>query len=957
MAPSALDSTLPELTGSLAVDLSGARLIDSVPALIWVTDASGMVTLLNRRWYEFTGHSAPADLKDEWLESLHPDDRAPTRQYFEEATSRRAEYYVEYRLRRHDGEYLWCRAAGAPQFDAAGDYLGHVGWCMDIDLIKRSEVEIAELQERFALAIEGAADAIFDWNHIGTPQETIWFAPRLAEILDYDAGEIPLDRPAIAQRLHPADKNVRQLAIESNFSQDRYDAEYRIKNKHGDYKWLRSKGVVIRDEAGRARRMCGSVRDVDEQKRAELAIATLHDKFESAIRGAQAGLWEWDLKNRQAWLSPSCRQLLGYAPDEAFNGGLDFIDVHLHPDDRARVKAAIAAHMRDAEPYDCEYRMRLRDGSYRWFRGRGSATRDTIGRAIRLSGSVIDIHERRLAEIALREEKEKAEVTLASIGDAVISTDAANRVQFINGAAERLLGISPVTAVGKPISEIVTLLVEETGARLEDPVVTCLERNSVVRSQLPSLLRTATGDEYAIEYSASPLRREPDELLGGVLVLKDVTRERNLAREISYHATHDSLTELVNRREFEQRMRRTIDSAQDEQGQHALCFLDLDQFKVINDTCGHVAGDELLREIASILKRHTRQRDTIARLGGDEFGLLMEHCNIEHARRVAETLRQALVQHRFTWEGRRYSIGVSIGVAAIDANSGTVDAVLRQADTACYAAKDAGRNRVHVYEPSDRDMLRRHDEMEWVARINEGFEADHFQLFFQRIEALGPQRETYVELLVRYVNGDMCLAPRHFIPAAERYGLATRLDTWVIERFGHWYATHQAATKGIGWFAINLSGLSLGDPEFKDALIARFDKGTLPADRMCFEITETEAIRNLGTATAFFNTLKTYGCRVALDDFGSGMSSFAYLRELPVDFIKIDGNFVRDCGSDAIAHAMVKSINEIGQVMGKRTIAEWAESTTVVERLRSLGTDYVQGYAIHRPAPLGECGC
>ncbi len=437
----------------------------------------------------------------------------------------------------------------------------------------------------------------------------------------------------------------------------------------------------------------------------------------------------------------------------------------------------------------------------------------------------------------------------------------------------------------------------------------------------------------------------------------DVTEARSLSEQLSYQASHDSLTGLINRRAFEQRLQHLLETARAEKSEHVLCYLDLDQFKVINDNCGHTAGDEMLRQIANVLLPHVRGQDTLARLGGDEFGVLLEHCSVTQAQRVITAMRKAVEDFRFAWKGKSFNIGVSIGVVAINQASEKMANVLSMADAACYAAKDAGRNRVHVYSEDDAQLAKRRGEMHWVAVINRALEENRFLLYRQSFRPLreSDDQRHGCELLVRMKdeNGKM-VVPGAFLPAAERYNLSTNLDRWVIRAAFNWFGSHRQQLEQTLLCSINLSGSSLGDKEFLDFVMRQFADSKLPPAKICFEITETAAIANLTHATRFIAALKQLGCRFALDDFGSGLSSFAYLKNLPVDYVKIDGMFVKDIVDDEISLAMVRSINEMGHVMGKQTIAEFVENDAILEKLREIGVDYAQGYGIDLPRPVGD---
>jgi diguanylate cyclase (GGDEF)-like protein len=427
---------------------------------------------------------------------------------------------------------------------------------------------------------------------------------------------------------------------------------------------------------------------------------------------------------------------------------------------------------------------------------------------------------------------------------------------------------------------------------------------------------------------------------------------------LSYQASHDALTGLPNRREFELRMERALSSAREQNMAHTLCYLDLDQFKVVNDTCGHVAGDELLRQIAALLQTRLRDRDTLARLGGDEFGVLLQGCSLEQAQPIAELLQRLVKEYRFAWQDKSFTIGVSIGLVPISAESEGLSNLLRYADAACYAAKDRGRNRVHVYQAEDAELLKRQGEMQWVTRISRALEENRLRLYVQPILPLNPHTaaDSHYEMLLRMLDDDGELVlPMAFIPAAERYNLMTSIDRWVIgAAFSAFHQLFPHAPNDHSLCTINLSGQSLCDEKILDLIERQFILNKVPYAAICFEITETAAITNLTEAIRFIQTLKAKGCKFSLDDFGSGLSSFTYLKNLPVDFLKIDGAFVKDMESDPMDRAMVESINHIGHVMGLKTIAEFVESEWIYERLKLIGVDYVQGNWLIEPQPLSS---
>ena len=582
--------------------------------------------------------------------------------------------------------------------------------------------------------------------------------------------------------------------------------------------------------------------------------------------------------------------------------------------------------------------------------------RDPTGQVEFFSTLARDITDRTMLERRLSEEKERAEVTLGSIGDAVVRTDADGVIEYLNPVAEELLGCRSGDIAGRRIANVLTLVHESTREPLENPIEICLREERVVGRANLSLLVRPDGREFAIDDSAAPVLDRDGTVIGAVLVFHDVSRARTLARQLAHQASHDFLTGLVNRHEFERRVARALGRAQSEAVTHALCFLDLDQFKVVNDICGHGAGDELLRQLASALQKKVRRRDTLARLGGDEFGVLLEHCLPGQAARVAHALLETVQEFRFVWEGKPFALAVSIGVVPITAESESLATVMRDADAACYAAKERGRNRVHMYEPNDAMMALRQGEMQWVSRITSALEDQRFRLYAQVIAPLHPEPEERArcEVLIRMVERDGTLiAPGAFIPAAERYNLMGAVDRWVVREVAALYA-RQPAGRIMPITSINLSGASLDDPGMLGFVREQLVRHSLPPEMLCFEITETAAIANLAQAAHFIRELKSLGCWFALDDFGSGMSSFAYLQSLPVDALKIAGAFLRHIESDPVEYAMVEAINRVGHVMRLKTVAEGVESLETLETLRKIGVDYAQGFAIAEPIPLED---
>jgi diguanylate cyclase (GGDEF)-like protein/PAS domain S-box-containing protein len=683
----------------------------------------------------------------------------------------------------------------------------------------------------------------------------------------------------------------------------------------------------------------------------EHALRESEARFDRAVSGSSDGIWDWDLAQRSVFAAPRFAELLGHAPATLGDSPRAFLR-RIHRNDRDAVIASLRNHLRHDAPFDLDVRIRTQAGDYRWFRARGRSVRDASGRATRFAGSLTDIADRKQAEAELHEARDRAQVTLASIADAVITVDLQGRVDYLNPVAERLTGWRGDTAHGRPVSDVFVAVNEATGAPLPDIVGEVTRQGRTVENEGGVALMPREGGPIAIDRSVAPIRERGGRIIGAVIVFHDMRRERQYAARLSHLASHDALTGLLNRREFEQRLRAVLDDSDDGEAHHAVLYLDLDQFKVVNDTCGHAAGDELLRQVGALLRPRLREGDTLARLGGDEFGVLLAHCPPEHALRIADNLRRTIADFRFAWQRRAFTVGVSIGVVNVAHGPRTLSGVLSAADAACYMAKDKGRNRVQVYRPEDSEIAMRHGEMEWVNRIHRALAENRLRLYAQPIVPLQGADEPHQELLVRLLDErNEIIPPMAFIPAAERYNLMPSIDRWVIRTAFAALAGRVAAGDGV-MHAINLSGASIGDEQFLDFVRDQFDRYRVPHAAVCFEITETTAVTNLSRAAEFIGGLRASGCRFALDDFGVGVSSFTYLKHLPVDFLKIDGSFVKGMLQDPVDAAMVEAIHRIGRVTGKQTIAESVETPAVRDALAAVGVDYAQGYGIAHPAPF-----
>lgn len=709
------------------------------------------------------------------------------------------------------------------------------------------------------------------------------------------------------------------------------------------------------------------------------------------------GRWRWNPQTDSVAVSQRFLHMLGLDQPLAARTR-DWLD-RVHGDDRRLLRrAATQAWSCEAQPsLSTDLRLRNGEGSYRWFRLRVQWQRVGMTGPHLLLGSGIDIHEARLAQeesdqlicalqacadgsrdgptenvvarvlkemfedvralqetqATLAAERERAHITLRLLTDSVIITDAAGLIEYLNPAAERMTGWPLDEARGAAVSSVLRLHSphEPAGTDMLDE---CLGVGNAASTFRHCMLRSRFGREFAVDVSMAPMQDGQSRLLGTVLALHDVSPMHALLQTLAHQASHDSLTGLLNRREFEARLQSALDYVRDGCGNAALIYLDLDQFKIVNDTCGHAAGDALLQQLARAYRGVLRDRDAFARLGGDEFALVVDRCSAAEAARVADKLLEATEYFRFDYCGRVFRIGASIGVVPITARATSVEQLMRLADHACYLAKENGRHRVHVHGDKDHAMTRRLKDMHWVGRLNDALRGDSLELFYQPIAAVNQEGGLlHYEILLRLKERDGTrIGPADFLPAAERFDLMPAIDRWVLKRVLEWLEGEPEHVDRLEMATINLSRRTLADESFQQYALTCLDNSPVPADKLCFEITENGAIADPARTIRFIETLKDRGCRFSLDDFGTGMTSFSYLKLLPVDFIKIDGSFVTMMAESAVDREMVRFANEISHVMGRRTIAEYVSDASIYERLRELRIDYAQGNWIGAPRPL-----
>ena len=666
------------------------------------------------------------------------------------------------------------------------------------------------------------------------------------------------------------------------------------------------------------------------------------------IEGAHVGTWESNVQTGTFTCNERWAEIIGYTLDELGSLSRDTWKKHAHPQDWKRAQDLIEKHFRgETERYEMEVRMRHKNGSWVWIHDRARVSSWTSdGEPLIISGTHQDITQRKAADDELRKLSRAIEFS----SSAVMISDMQGRIDYVNPKFTEITGYTRQQVIGENPGFLQdSETIEADIQAVYETIASGQDWKGEVR------YRRKDGSLYWARDSVSGVENAEGQITHHICIQDDITREYELNEQLSFQATHDSLTGLINRPEFERRVASLLSTPRQDQDTHALCFMDLDQFKIINDTCGHIAGDELLRQLGSVLQSRVRHNDTLARLGGDEFGILMAHCTLDQSQRVAESLLDAIREFHFFWEEQLFRIGISIGLVAINSDVSDLTQLLKQADAACYMAKDLGRNRIHIYHTKDIQLARRQGEMQWVSRINRALDEDRFCLFAQSIVPLDNTGGLHYELLLRMLDekGDT-IPPGAFLPAAERYDLIGKLDAWVIKNAFSLIQNNADFFDQVHFVSINLSGKSLTNPEFLEFIVTEFRKTGVATDKVCFEVTETVAISNMSSAITFISILRDIGCYFALDDFGSGLSSFGYLKKLPVDFLKIDGMFVKDIVDDLTDRAMVKSINDIGQVMGMKTIAEFVENDEIKQMLVDIGVNYAQGFGIGKPRPIEE---
>lgn len=852
--------------------------------------------------------------------------------------------------RAKDGSYYWVDSVITPFSDSTGKIERYISIRKDITARKAQEEIIKKTQS--LLDQTGQMAKVGGWE-LTLSDNSLYWSDETCRIHGVPLGYKPQIEEAInfyAPEARPIIQNAIEQAIEKH---TQWDLELPFIQADGTAIWVRALGTPKYDEFDQLIGFTGALQDITSELSQRKAIESTKERISLAAESGGIGIWEYNLVTGTLIWDEQMYRLYGLTPSNQM-APYDLWAKHLHPEDKEKTEREVQAAISGLVPFDTEFRTIREDGSIHYLRATARVTRDAKGTAVKMVGVNWDVtHLRELAQ-QLQDQHELLRVTLKSIGDAVITTDANGQVRWLNPVAERMTGWSSQEAKGRLLPQVFNIINGETRLKTENPITTALAQGKVVGLANHTVLISRNGEEYGIEDSAAPIRNEKDELLGAVLVFHDVTEQRRLSGEVSYQAKHDSLTGLVNRSEFETRLRSLLHKTHEERSTHAVMYIDLDQFKIVNDTCGHSVGDQLLQQVSNMLGSSIRTRDLLARLGGDEFGVILEHCTVEQAQRVAENICEKMESYRFIHEDKRFRIGTSIGLVTVDNRWQTISAIIQAADTACYAAKEAGRNRVHIWFDTDQAMRSRHGETQWATRIEEAIDENHFKLFAQRIENLRDAAAgIHAEVLLRMLDSDgKLIPPNAFLPAAERFHLAARVDRWVLRNTIEWLKALDDCSS-IDMLCINLSGQSIGDRTFHRQVVDILtEAGPLICQVICLEITETAAVTNMADASLFIEEVNKLGVRVALDDFGAGASSFGYLKNLAVDILKIDGQFIKDLVDDPLDDAAVRCFIDVAKVVNLKTVAEYVDKPEVYARVKELGVDFAQGFLLHEPEPI-----
>ncbi len=919
-----------------------ATLISNLPGVVYrcENDPDWSVEFIDGRVHEYSGYSIDDFLnhKIHWGDIIHPDDKEYVWDEIQLANSEKREFTLVYRITTSNEKEKWCWEQGRAIFDEESNILALEGFITDITDRKTTEIALIESEEKYRSVVEITSEWIWEIDlngHHTYSNDSIKF------LLGYEVHEI-IGQSAFKIISPDVKEDITESLSEFILNKVGWtNLVIPWIHKNGTIRYLESNASPIFDRDNEIIGFRGADRDITERIKTEKELQFTQFAIDHFT---DAAFWIGE-EGQFIYVNEAACNSLGYSKE-------DLLTMFVFDIDPGFKKEKWDSYWNSTEHQyfsTFETTHQRKDGTTfpveiasNHLEYEGKHYRCTFAR---------NISERKRAEASIQASEERYRVFYDNTPSMFFTIDQKLKVISVNHFGAEKLGYEINELVGKLVLNVVA---DDDKNKAYECIQACfLKPKELHRWEMRKVCKN--GSLIWVRETAR-IVYDKNNNANLFIVCEDISETYLLSEQLSYQASHDVLTGLINRREFENRLVRIIDTSHKSNTEHVLCYLDLDQFKIINDSCGHFAGDGLLKEVSQLINKHIRKRDTLARLGGDEFGILMEHCNIDQAENVTKSILKEVEAYRYSWEDKIFTIGVSMGLVMIDDNVIDHTEVLRKADASCYAAKDAGRNRIHIYSVDDVSLMQRHGEMQWVNRIKQALEEDQFELYVQPIVSTDAIDKTIFkyEVLIRLIenNGDTIIAPGLFLPAAERYNLASKIDRWVINTIFKIFKEHTEVFSMVKLWSINLSGQSIADKDFLSFVTDKLEANENIADKICFEITETAAISNLQTAAGFMRSLKELGCQFSLDDFGSGLSSFAYLKTLPVDYLKIDGFFVKDIVEDEADYAMVKSINEISQVMGIESIAEFVENDAIKQRLIEIGVDYVQGYGIGKPEPL-----
>ncbi len=923
---------------------------ESVPIGVSKCDATGNFEYVNKAWEDICDLDKSQAQGFGWAQAVHVDDKKFVYTSWCASVEKGTDIDLEFRIVRKNGDIKYVRAISNRIREESGTVLGFV--CTLEDITTSTQQKETIRKSNSLLNQTGALADVGGWELDLASDHLIW-SEQTYRIHGLNGDHTP-DVDSTIGFFAPEARPVIQDAFIRAKSEGRgWDLELPLIKQDGSQIWVRIVGRVEHRD-GHPTRITGALQNVTDRVLQRLSLEYANERITKATESGNIGIWDWDpLSNTLAW-TPKMFTLFGIH-SENYKASYELWTGALHPDDREAAEKTLleAAQNKQAGDYDTEFRIIWPDKSVRKIRATAQITRDHTGRAIRFLGVNWDVTPLQSLRSEIIEKHDTLKVTLQSIGDAVITTNAQGVITWLNPTAEQMTGWLSIEAVDNPVSDIFNIASEDTRRPATNPVTSCILNERIVNGDNQSILTSRDGRRFGVENSAAPIFDNNGDLIGAILIFRDVSEQRRVSREMNYRATHDSLTGLLNRIEFESRLQKAIDDAKTDQCEHSLLYIDMDQFKLVNDACGHAVGDQLLQKVSKLLSISIGSDDVLARLGGDEFAAILTDAKKQQAKHIASEICTSVDDFRFMHGERRFKLGVSIGVIPLDSRWGSIEEAIQAADSACFAAKDAGRNRVHFWFDRNEFNGQIPSDDLWIERLENALATEKFQLHGQLVGSLTtPAQASYVEALLQLQrdDGSLC-SPLTFLAPAKRSGIIVRIDQWVVERVVR--SLQLAPQDGIAIIGVNLSIQSILDSAFQDRLVNILETaGHSICSRLCFELSEAAVVSNLNEISNFIKLIRSYKVKVALDRFSGNSPNYKYLSSLDIDLIKIDGELINSMTTDALDASNVRSIIDVANVVGAATIAMHINSETILNRVRELDIDYVQGHHIHIPEPI-----